>query len=182
MLHLAPSASFSSCHSRSKAAKMKSPATIICLLICSLSLASGHGGTLHPGSPETNNWNRVKVATCSDWKSAAGRLRDGKTSPIADRRAPVDVKVCLCCAAGVDLIAQDHTSHLPTDSEQAAPAAASSGPPAVPARLAAMGPAPTTDQIQTPHCQVHVDCTASHAGHSDPLVLSVQELQHPSGW
>lgn len=54
---------------------------------------AAHGGTLHETGPEQNNYARVKVASCSKWVPASGRLVAGQVQPAADRRAPVDVQV-----------------------------------------------------------------------------------------
>lgn len=63
---------------------------IVCLLAARV---SAHGGTLHPGGPEQNNFIRSKVASCSKWVPASGTLKDSKVVPSAAKLAPVDVKV-----------------------------------------------------------------------------------------
>lgn len=66
---------------------------VIVLIACLAAHASAHGGTLHPGSPEESNYLRVKVASCSKWTAASGRINGSEVSPAATKMAPVDVKV-----------------------------------------------------------------------------------------
>lgn len=63
---------------------------ILCLLAAR---ASAHGGALHPGGPEQNNFIRAKVASCKNWVPATGTIKAGKVVPSAAKLAPITVKV-----------------------------------------------------------------------------------------
>lgn len=54
---------------------------------------AAHGGKLHPGTPETSNYIRVKVASCSNWVAASGTIKTTQVVPAKTKIDPVDVKV-----------------------------------------------------------------------------------------
>lgn len=76
------------------ASKMVRSACILVIGVCLLAArASAHGGALHPGGPEQNNYIRAKVASCSNWVPATGTLKAGKVVPSSAKLAPITVQV-----------------------------------------------------------------------------------------